>query len=107
MNVLHSWFKYRKKTPDVRRSSDLNDITPQGWPTYYTQDLLKLLNVLTLLTDLEPAQTKLLHAISDRPKITVNDLHEAGIPPPLTDVTKPPKVPKSPKTPKVRKYLGA
>lgn len=94
MNVLDSWFKYRKRFPDVRRSSDLNDITPQGWPTQYTQDLLELLNVLTLLTDLEPAQAKLLQAIVEGPKITIDDLHEAGVLPPPATVTKPPKVPK-------------
>ncbi len=97
MNVLDSWFKYRQKHPKVKRSSELNDTTPQGWPTHYTQDLLELLNVLTLLTDLEPAQAKLLQVIDDGPKITDSDLREAGVLPPPADVTKPPKVPKPPK----------
>ena len=97
MNVLDSWFKYRQKFPKVKRSSELNDTTPQGWPTHYTQDLLELLNVLTLLTDLEPAQTKLLKAIVDGPKITDNDLHEAAILPPPSAAIDPPKVPKPPK----------
>ena len=97
MNVLDSWFKYRQKFPKVKRSSELNDTTPQEWPTHYTQDLLELLNVLTLLTDLEPAQAKLLQAIVDGPKITIDDLHEAGVLPPPATVTKPPKVPKPPK----------
>lgn len=97
MNVLDSWFKYRQKHPKVKRSSDLNDITPQGWPTHYTQDLLDLLNVLTLLTDLEPAQAKLLKAIVDGPIITDSDLHEADILHPPATAIDPPNVPKLPK----------
>ena len=97
MNVLDSWFKYRQKVPKVKRSSELNDTTPQGWPAHYTRDLLELLNVLTLLTDLEPTQTKLLRAIVDGPKITDSDLHEADILHPPTDAFDPPKVPKPPK----------
>ena len=97
MNVLDSWFKYRQKVPKVKRSSDLNDTIPQGWPAHYTRDLLELLNALTLLTDLEPAQAKLLRAIVDGPKIADSDLHEAGILHPPTDAIDPPKVPKPPK----------
>jgi hypothetical protein len=84
VNVLTKWFSYRKKTRDRpvmgdRRVSALQDIQPGEWPPDYTRELIDLLNVLGLLTDLESAQSELLTAICGGSLITIGDLHEAGV----------------------------
>ena len=54
------WAKYRLKKPIVKRSSSLNDIVQQSWPSQWTTEFKELLCVLTHLVHLEPAQEKLL-----------------------------------------------
>lgn len=54
------WAKYRLKKPIVKRSSSLNDIVQQSWPSEWTTEFKELLCVLTHLVHLEPAQEKLL-----------------------------------------------
>lgn len=82
MNVLRKWFGYRRATkppPPRGGGSPLDDIRPTSWPPAYTTDLLEVLNVLTLVVDLEPAQTALLDQIVQAPLITVADLTAAGV----------------------------
>jgi hypothetical protein len=81
MNVLRKWFGYRRATkpPASRGASPLDDIRPSSWPPAYTTDLLEVLNVLTLVVDLEPQQAQLLDQIVDGPLITIADLTEAGV----------------------------
>jgi hypothetical protein len=80
-HVLAQWFSYRKlhrERPiigDRRAPSRLNDIQPDHWLPEYTTELLNVLNVLTLLIDLEPAQVSLLDRICAGPLIS----HEALI----------------------------
>jgi hypothetical protein len=65
-NVIDQWFSYRRldrsrsMIGDRRQPSPLDEIQPDSWPWIYTEDLLNLLHVLTLLTQLEPEQTILL-----------------------------------------------
>lgn len=97
MNVLRKWFGYRRATrPQARgEQSLLDDVRPTSWPSAYTTDLLELLHVLTLVTDLEPAQAGLLDQIMEGPRITVADLTEAGVlPVPTTARTPLPKLSK-------------
>lgn len=54
------WAKYRLKKPIVKRSSSLNVIVQQSWPSEWTTEFKELLCVLTHLVHLEPAQEKLL-----------------------------------------------
>lgn len=81
MNVLRKWFGYRRATrPQARgKQSPLDDVRPVEWTPEYTTDLLNLLNALTLLVELEPAQAELLTAVMEGPRITVEDLTTAGI----------------------------
>jgi hypothetical protein len=81
MNVLRKWYGYRRRTrPQARgEQSALDDIRPTTWPSEYTTDLLELLRVLTLVTELEPAQAELLSRVVQSPLITVGDLVEAGV----------------------------
>jgi len=79
MRVVKRWFDRRKKDPDGRRSSPLDGLVPTTWDPAWTTELLELLNVLTLLVDLEPAQADLLDRIAAGPLVTVADLTTAGL----------------------------
>lgn len=82
MNVLRKWFGYRRATkppPPRGGGSPLDDIRPSQWPPAYTTDLLEVLNVLTMVVDLEPEQAALLDRILAGPLITVADLTAAGV----------------------------
>ncbi len=69
--VLTQWFSYRRKDRsrpiigDRRPPSELGKIQPDHWLAEYTTELLNVLHVLTLLVELEPAQSQLLEAICD------------------------------------------
>ena len=79
MKVLKHWFDRRKREPDGRRSSPLDAVVNTTWDPDWTSELLEMLNVLTLLVDLEPAQANLLDRIVSGPLITVDDLVRAGV----------------------------
>ena len=78
--VIPQWFSYRKrdrsKPPmgDKRPPSRLQAIQPEHWLAEYTTDLLDLLNVLTLLVDLEPGQAVLLDRVCSGALITEEEL---------------------------------
>ena len=78
-HVLTHWFSYRKlhrERPvigDRRPPSALNEIQPNHWLPEYTTELLNVLNVLTLLIELEPAQADILDRICAGPLLS----HEA------------------------------
>src|ERR1035437_3882421 len=102
MNVLRKWFSYRRATrPQARgEQSLLDDVRPTSWPSAYTTDLLELLHVLTLVTDLELEQAALLDKVMEGPRITVADLTEAGVLPV-------PAAPRSPLSKLARTTLSA
>jgi hypothetical protein len=79
MKVLKHWFDRRKCEPDGRRSSPLDAVVNTTWDPDWTSELLEMLNVLTLLVDLEPAQANLLDRIVSGPLITVDDLVRGGV----------------------------
>jgi len=79
MRVVKRWFDRRKKRPEGRRSSPLDDLVAGTWSPEWTTELLELLNVLTLLADLEPAQAALLEQIADGPLVSVTDLTDARL----------------------------
>lgn len=82
--VVTQWFSYRKrdrsKPPmgDKRPPSPLQDIQPEHWLAEYTTDLLDLLNVLTLLVDIEPQQAALLEQVCDGALISEAELSAEG-----------------------------
>lgn len=103
LRVIRHWFGYRKRDPEGQRSSPLDDLTHDAWETDWTTELLEIINVLTLLADLEPAQRDLLDRVVDAPLVNVDELIEAGIlardhadqPSPPAASVKPPKVPRA------------
>jgi len=82
--VIPQWFSYRKrdrsKPPmgDRRPPSPLQAIQPDHWLAEYTTDLLDLLNVLTLLVELEPEQVALLDKVCNGALLTETDLRAAA-----------------------------
>jgi len=62
---------------DRRPPSPLNHLQPDHWLARYTTDLIDLLNVLTLLVELEPEQEKLLDRICSGPLVSLDKLNEA------------------------------
>lgn len=82
--ILTQWFSYRRKNrerPTIgdRRNSPLSNIQPAHWLPEYTADLIDLLHVLTLLTDIHSDQDDLLDKIVDGAVVTANDLTAAGV----------------------------
>jgi hypothetical protein len=77
--IVRRWFARRKREPEGRRSSPLDDIVATSWDAEWTTELLDLLNVLTLLVKLEPQQEELLADIERGELITVVDLGGAGV----------------------------
>lgn len=79
-HVLTQWFSYRKKDRsrpiigDRRPPSPLGDIQPDNWLPEYTSELLNVINVLALLTEIEPEQADLLEKIEDGPLVAANSL---------------------------------
>lgn len=69
--VLRQWFSYRKKNRerpmigDKRPPSKLGEIQPDHWLPEYTSELINVLHVLTLLTELEPKQADLLTRVCE------------------------------------------
>ncbi len=78
--VLTQWFSYRRlhrERPvlgDRRPPSKLNEIQPSHWLPEYTTELLNVLNVLTLLVELEPAQAALLDEVCAGPLLSQETL---------------------------------
>lgn len=79
-NVLRQWFSYRKKNRerpvigDKRKPSPLGDIQPDHWLPEYSSELINVLNVLTMLLELEPRQADLLDRICDGALIPASKL---------------------------------
>jgi hypothetical protein len=79
MNVIGSWFKYRKKNPGGKKTSPLDDIHVTEWPHEWTLEFTELLTVLTRLVSLESDQKKLLDDILAGELSTMDDLAGAGV----------------------------
>lgn len=79
MNVIGSWFKYRKKNPGGKKTSPLDDIHVDEWPHEWTLEFTELLTVLTRLVSLEPMQAEVLEQILAGELITRDELVAAGV----------------------------
>ena len=79
MKVVKRWFDRRKKDPEGRRRSPLDAIVPSSCSPTWTTELLEVLNVLTLLRDLESTQRELLEDVLAGPVVTVEDLVAEGV----------------------------
>lgn len=57
----------------------MSTLQPDSWLPEYTSDLIDLLHVLTLLTDLQADQAELLNEIASGPLVAVDDLTAVGL----------------------------
>ena len=90
-NVIKSWFNYRKKSPGGRKSSPLDDIHVESWPSEWTIEFIDLLTVLTRLVELEPRQAELLEKVLAGPIATKADLAAQGVKWPQTSKDRKPR----------------
>jgi hypothetical protein len=79
MQVLRKWFGYRKASPNSKKTSPLDDIHVDSWPSEWTTELIELLSVLRRLVDLMPAQRDLLADVLAGPAVTEDELKTAGV----------------------------
>jgi len=84
MNVVGSWFKYRKKNPGGKKTSPLDYIHVTEWPHEWTLEFTDLLTVLTRLLALEPSQKSLLDEVLAGELLTSAELAGAGVKWPVT-----------------------
>ena len=74
LKVVQSWLGYRMKEPKGKKSSPLNEINPETWPSEFTTELLELLWVLEHTLAEYPRQAKLLEAVVKGPVFTAAEL---------------------------------
>ena len=86
LKVVQSWLGYRMKNPKGRKSSPLDEINPDKWPSDFTTELLELLWVLEATIVEYPAQAKLLAAVVKGECFKADELPDV-----LDDMRKPPK----------------
>jgi len=91
MGILKKWFGYRKARPDSRRSSPLDDIHAEQWPSEWSTELIEVLTLLRRLVELAPAQGSLLERILAAPLITEGALKAEGALP-VTDKARKPRL---------------
>ena len=72
LEVVKSWLNYRKREPSGRRSSPLDDISPERWE--FAEELLELLWVLEATIALEPNGAALLESVCDSEIFTTDEL---------------------------------
>ncbi|MFF5154745.1 type ISP restriction/modification enzyme [Streptomyces sp. NPDC000348] len=89
MGIIKKWFGYRKARPDSKRSSPLDDIHVEQWPSEWSAELIELLTVLRRLVELAPAQGSLLERILATPLITEEALKAEGVLPVADKARKP------------------
>ncbi|MGW3727165.1 type ISP restriction/modification enzyme [Streptomyces sp. NPDC000851] len=70
VRVLEQWFTTRTADPEP---GTLTAIRPATWPQAWTSELLELITVLALLSELQPLHQELTSSI------TATDLHKAGV----------------------------
>jgi hypothetical protein len=79
--LIRRWFARRKREPEGRRSSPLDDIVAPTWDSDRTAELVDLLHVIALLIELEPHQAAAFEQVVGGPLITVEDLVASGVVP--------------------------
>lgn len=78
-NVVKSWFNYRKKTPGGKKTSPLDHLHVDAWPSEWNGELIDLLTVLTRLVALEEGQRALLGEILAGPIQGHDKLTASGV----------------------------
>ncbi len=90
LKVVQSWLGYRMKKPKGKKSSPLDEINPDRWPSEFTTEFLELLWVLEATIVQYPEQAKLLSAVVKGPCFKADEL------PVVPDASRKPPVRPSP-----------
>ena len=91
MNVIGSWFNYRKKDPGGKKMTPLDHINPKTWDPDWTAEAIDLITVLTGLVQLEPTQAELLGEVLAGDLLSIDDLTRAGTQWPVTPEDRKPR----------------
>jgi hypothetical protein len=90
LKVVQSWLRYRTRKGAGKKSSPLDRIRPERWPSQFTTELLELLWVLEATVAGYPEQAKLLEAV------LAGGCFNAGETPPVPDEARKPPAPRRP-----------
>lgn len=71
--VVQSWLGYRLRNRRGKKTSPLDNISPEGWSAAYTSELLNLLNILTKTTEFRHAQKVVMEEILESPLFSENE----------------------------------
>lgn len=71
LKVVQSWLGYRMKNPKGRKSSPLDEITPERWTGQFTTELLELLWILEATIETYPHQARLLNEVTRKATLTL------------------------------------
>lgn len=85
VRMLELWFERRASSDGA---DGLEAIRPRDWPQEWTSEMLELITVLALLTELRPRQ----QALADGPQLTTDDLRAAGVLPVAATARRPASV---------------
>jgi Type ISP C-terminal specificity domain/N-6 DNA Methylase len=81
--IISQWFSYRRENRerpamgDKRPSSALSSVQPKEWPGEYTTELINVLNVLGLLSEMDESLNDVLEGVLINELVTVEDLDAA------------------------------
>ncbi len=101
MNVIDSWFKFRRAKPGGKRNSPLDDVGVGKWAPAYNKELLDILRILTRLVSLRSTQDSILQEVLNGPLIGTSDLTAASVLPVSKAERKPPPPFKKPPSQKL------
>ncbi|QEU95399.1 type ISP restriction/modification enzyme [Streptomyces kanamyceticus] len=79
VRVLELWCLRRMPPAEPEDPGSLEAIRPASWPGTWTSELLELITVLTLLSELEPRRRELADALDEGPTTGTAGLREAGV----------------------------
>ena len=79
MVIVRHWFDYRKANPGGKKTSPLDRIFVSEWPIDWIAEFIEVLSSLRRVTDLEPAQAKLLDDVLDSPVFSESELRNEGV----------------------------
>ncbi|MFI6701615.1 type ISP restriction/modification enzyme [Streptomyces sp. NPDC050509] len=79
VRMLELWFERRARVADPPEPGTLEAIRPAGWPQEWTSELLELITVLALLTELRPLRRRLLTEAGAEGAIGRAELRTAGV----------------------------
>jgi hypothetical protein len=74
LGVLRSWLSYRMKEGAGKRSSPLDRIRPEKWPTGSTEELCRLLWIIEATIEAIPTASALLDEVVDGPVFAASEL---------------------------------